>query len=91
VHILTGPVFIRGVEPGDILEVRIMDVETPSLCKSSLCGQVVRQQCGSWWGFHYNDLLTDPKPRDVCTTYEIDASGQRSTMSCARTLQPVPP
>jgi acetamidase/formamidase len=25
-HILTGPVFVRGAEPGDVLEVRILDV-----------------------------------------------------------------
>lgn len=27
VHICTGPVYVRGAEPGDILEVRIMDVK----------------------------------------------------------------
>ncbi len=27
VHICTGPVFVRGAELGDILEVRIMDVK----------------------------------------------------------------
>ena len=27
VHICTGPVFVRGAEPGDVLEVRIMDVK----------------------------------------------------------------
>ena len=27
VHICTGPVFVRNAEPGDILEVRIMDVK----------------------------------------------------------------
>jgi acetamidase/formamidase len=26
-HILTGPVFVRGAEPGDVLEVRIIDVQ----------------------------------------------------------------
>jgi acetamidase/formamidase len=26
-HILTGPVFVRGAEPGDTLEVRILDVQ----------------------------------------------------------------
>jgi acetamidase/formamidase len=26
-HVLTGPVFIRGAEPGDVLEVRILDVQ----------------------------------------------------------------
>jgi formamidase len=27
VHPLTGPVFVRGAEPGDVLEVEILDVE----------------------------------------------------------------
>jgi hypothetical protein len=27
VHICTGPVFVRGAEPGDVLEVRIIDVK----------------------------------------------------------------
>jgi acetamidase/formamidase len=26
-HILTGPVFIDGAEPGDMLEIRVLDVE----------------------------------------------------------------
>src|SRR5437899_1953028 len=30
VHPLTGPVYIEGVEPGDLLEVRIVDVEPAS-------------------------------------------------------------
>ena len=25
-HILTGPVAVRGAEPGDVLEVRIIDI-----------------------------------------------------------------
>jgi acetamidase/formamidase len=29
-------------------------------------------------GFQYNDLLTEPKPREVCTIYEIDTSGQQN-------------
>ena len=27
VHPLTGPVFVKGAEPGDVLEVEILDVE----------------------------------------------------------------
>ena len=29
-HILTGPVFIEGAEPGDVLEVRIKSIELPA-------------------------------------------------------------
>jgi hypothetical protein len=29
-------------------------------------------------GLPLKDLLTEPKPREVCTIYEIDTSGQRN-------------
>src|SRR5258707_1366130 len=32
----------------------------------------------AWWGFHYKDLLTEPKPREVVTIYEVDATGERN-------------
>jgi acetamidase/formamidase len=28
-HILTGPVFVEGAEPGDVLEVRVLSIELP--------------------------------------------------------------
>lgn len=28
IHPLTGPIFVRGAEPGDLLEVKIIDIET---------------------------------------------------------------
>ena len=34
VHICTGPVYVRGAEPGDVLEVRILDVR-PRPCGQS--------------------------------------------------------
>jgi len=46
--------------------------------ESGLRRKIVRQQCSRLVGFHYNDLLTEPKPREVCTIYEIDTSGQRN-------------
>src|SRR6516162_5113774 len=32
VHICTGPVFVRDAEPGDVLEVRILDVHPRPCC-----------------------------------------------------------
>jgi acetamidase/formamidase len=78
VHICTGPVSIQGAEPGDILEVRILDA-TPRPCANpAYAGKAFGSNAAAWWGFHYNDLLTDPKPREVITIYEIDASGTRN-------------
>jgi acetamidase/formamidase len=78
VHICTGPVYIRGAEPGDILEVRIIDVKPRPCANPAHAGKSFGSNAAAWWGFQYKDLLTDPKPREVCTIYEIDTSGQRN-------------
>jgi hypothetical protein len=79
VHICTGPVFVRGAEPGDVLEVRIVDVFKPRGCATrSFAGRAFGSNAAAWWGFHYNDLLTEPKPREVITIYELDATGGRN-------------
>ncbi len=78
VHICTGPVYIRDAEPGDILEVRIIDVKPRPCANPAYAGKSFGSNAAAWWGFHYKDLLTEPKPREVCTIYEIDATGQRN-------------
>jgi acetamidase/formamidase len=78
VHICTGPVAVRSAEPGDILEVRIIDVKLRDCCNPDHIGKAFGSNAAAWWGFHYNDLLTDPKPREVITIYEIDASGEKN-------------
>ena len=78
VHICTGPVYVRGAEPGDVLEVRIMDVKPRPCANPAYAGKSFGSNAAAWWGFHYQDLITDPKPREVCTIYEIDTSGQRN-------------
>ena len=76
VHICTGPVAIRGAEPGDVLEVRILDV-TPRPCANpSFKGSSFGSNAAAWWGYHYNDML-EGKKREVITIYEVDASGGR--------------
>ena len=78
VHICTGPVYVRGAEPGDILEVRIIDVKPRPCANPAYAGKAFGSNAAAWWGFHYKDLLTEPKPREVCTIYEIDATGQQN-------------
>jgi len=78
VHICTGPVFVRGAEPGDILEVRIIDVAPRPAANSKFKGLSFGSNAAANWGFHYNDLLTGDKPREVITIYEVDATGQRN-------------
>src|SRR5262249_62321337 len=44
----------------------------------------------AWWGFHYKELLTEPKPREVITIYEIDATGQRNWAQAVYNFQWMP-
>jgi acetamidase/formamidase len=78
VHICTGPIFVRGAEPGDVLEVRILDVMPRRCANPAFAGRAFGSNAAAWWGFHYNDLLTEPRPREVITIYEIDATGGRN-------------
>src|SRR6266852_5772165 len=78
VHIMTGPVYVRAAEPGDILEVRIIDVKPRPSANPQHSGKAFGSNAAAWWGFHYHDLLTEPKPREVITIYEIDVLGDRN-------------
>lgn len=71
VHICTGPVYVQGAEPGDVLEIRILDIQPRPSCHPEHHGKLFGSNAATWWGFHYKDLLTDPKPREVITVYEI--------------------
>lgn len=75
VHLCTGPIAIEGAEPGDILELRILSVRLRPSANPLYAGRAFGSNAAAWWGFHYNDLLTDPKPREVVTIYEIDCMG----------------
>jgi acetamidase/formamidase/AraC-like DNA-binding protein len=71
VHICTGPVSVAGAMPGDIIEVRILDLRTRPCANAPFAGRVFGSNVASWWGFHYKELLTEPRPREVVTIYEI--------------------
>jgi Acetamidase/Formamidase family len=77
VHICTGPVAVKGAEPGDILEVRILDVQPRPSKNPKFPGKAYGSNAAAWWGFHYKDLIEEPKPREVITIYEVDATGDR--------------
>ena len=78
VHICTGPVAVRGAGPGDILEVRIVDVQPRPCANPQYKGKSFGSNAAAWWGFHYKELLTEPKPREVITIYEVDTAGERN-------------
>ena len=37
-------------------------------------GKTFGSNVASNWGFHYNNLITEPKGREVITIYEVDAT-----------------
>jgi acetamidase/formamidase len=76
VHLLTGPVVIEGAEPGDVLEVRILDVRPRPSCNQCYAGRCFGSNAAASWGFHYRDLIEEPKPREVVTIFELDTSGE---------------
>jgi acetamidase/formamidase len=77
VHVCTGPVAVKGAAPGDILEVRILDLKPRPAANAKFPGKSFGSNAAAWWGFHYNDLIEQPKPREVITIYEVDATGER--------------
>lgn len=73
VHICTGPIAVKDAEPGDVLEVRILDI-VPRPCRNpDYAGRVFGSSVAAWWGYHYGEFLSEPKPREAVTIYEIMA------------------
>ena len=88
VHLLTGPVAVEGAEPGDILEVRILDVAPRPSQNPLFAGRTFGSNAAASWGYHYNELLAEPKLREAVTIYEIFAGseGDRDATPFARAL-----
>jgi len=76
VHILTGPIYICGAAPGDVVEVEILEVEPRPSANPEHAGRTFGSNAAAWWGFHFNDLVEAPDDREVITIYELDASGE---------------
>jgi acetamidase/formamidase len=90
VHVCTGPIAVKGAEPGDILEVRILDVQLRPSGNKKHAGKAFGSNAAAWWGFHYKDLIEEPKPREVITIYELDAGGERDFAKAVYNFRWVP-
>ena len=44
-HILTGPVYVEGAEPGDVLEVKVLSVDLPIDYAYNGCGGFIAANC----------------------------------------------
>jgi len=90
VHVLTGPIYVCDAEPGDILEVRILDLKPRPSGNAEFAGKTFGSNAAAWWGFHYDDLIEEPKPREVITIYEMDSTGGTDWASAVYSYRWVP-
>ena len=74
VHICTGPIYVNDAQPGDVLEVRILDLAPRLAANARYEGRAFGSNAAAWWGFHYDDLIEEPKPREVITIYEVEST-----------------
>ena len=74
VHIMTGPIAVRGAQPGDILEVRVLDMYPRPCANPEFKGKNFGTNLAAWWGYQYNDML-DGEKREIVTIYELDSNG----------------
>ena len=73
-HVITGPIYIEGAEPGDMLEVQILDIETRvpwGINNTSATGGVFSS---SYPGVRADDPLLDipQRTRHLIRTGEVD-------------------
>ena len=84
VHVMTGPIYIDGAEPGDILKVEILDLAP----RPNPDGKTYGSNAAAWWGFHARSSKADGTPYvageftgtpgtndEVITIYEIVEEG----------------
>ncbi|WP_244618670.1 acetamidase/formamidase family protein [Rhizobium sp. 18065] len=71
VHICTGPIYVKDAEPGDVIEVHIEDMLPRPSRGPGHEGRYYGSNVAAWWGYHYGELLTEPKPRENITIYEV--------------------
>jgi acetamidase/formamidase len=90
VHLCTGPVFVQGAEPGDVLEIRVIDVLPRPSANPRFRGKAFGSNASAWWGFQYQDLLEEPRPREVVTIYEIDLADDDGIAKAVYNYQWVP-
>jgi acetamidase/formamidase len=90
VHICTGPVHVAGAMPGDVLEVRVLEVAPRPAGNPAFPGATFGSNAAANWGFHYNDMITGDRPREVVTIYQIDSAGREDWARAVYSFRWVP-
>ncbi|WP_425353803.1 acetamidase/formamidase family protein [Ancylobacter gelatini] len=90
VHICTGPIFVHGAEPGDVLEVEILDLKPRPCANPAHAGSAFGSNAAAAWGFHHDDILDEPRKREVITIYRTDAAGESGVAEAVYSYRWVP-
>jgi len=72
VHICTGPIHVIGAEPGDVLEVEILEIAPRPCGNPRFQGKAFGSNASAWWGYQYNDPLQGTKRHEAVTIFEVD-------------------
>jgi AraC-like DNA-binding protein len=83
VHICTGPIHIEDAQPGDVIEVRFLDIRPRPSANPRFVGRSFGSNAAAYWGFHYSEYLTEPRHREVVTIYEVETEPGRRTVAHA--------
>jgi acetamidase/formamidase/AraC-like DNA-binding protein len=75
VHICTGPIYVHGAEPGDVLEVQILDIRPRPCANPEFAGYAFGSNVAGAWGYHYDDMLDGPRNREIVTIFRTEADG----------------
>jgi acetamidase/formamidase len=74
-HICTGPIYVKDAKPGDVLEVRILDMYPRASANPAYHNRAFGSNVAGSWGFHARDMVEEPKQRETVTIFEFDATG----------------
>lgn len=72
VHICTGPIHVDGAEPGDILEVEILDLRPRPSGNALHSGKAFASNVSAWWGYQYKDMIAGGDLHETVTIFEIN-------------------
>ncbi|MGV8954742.1 MAG: acetamidase/formamidase family protein [Cypionkella sp.] len=73
VHICTGPIHVSGAEPGDFLEIEILDIRPRASGNPLHAGKAFASNVSAWWGYQYKDMIGGGLHETV-TIFEIDVN-----------------
>jgi len=64
-------VAVKDAEPGDVLEIRILDIVPRASRNPDFKERVFGSSVAAWWGYHYKEFLAEQNAHEAVTIYEI--------------------